>query len=171
MLPPTVAWATSARLRLVAGIPAEPVEGLVDGEALTFRDHALGLFDDDTAGQRRAELSVDVALLDGDAVLQDSDDGKVIECLRDSNVVVAERSGLGAEQIEGTGDLAARPHRGRNSSEEPGLDGDGREAGPATVDGGQVLVHDRLTGGEAAQARTFLGLDLEQLDDAHGFVR
>jgi hypothetical protein len=44
----------------------------------------------------------------------------------------------------------------------------GREAGPAVVGGGEVLVEDGLAGAVAVQAGAFLGLDLEELQDAHG---
>ena len=39
---------------------------------------------------------------------------------------------------------------------------------PSTV--GQVLVHDRLAGAVAVEARAFLGLQLEQLQHAHGLA-
>ena len=46
----------------------------------------------------------------------------------------------------------------------------GRESGPAAVDRGQVLVHDRLAGAVAVEAGAFLGLQLEQLQHAHGLA-
>jgi hypothetical protein len=46
----------------------------------------------------------------------------------------------------------------------------GREAGPAAVDRGQVLVQDWLAGAVTVQARAFLGLQLKELQDPHGFA-
>ena len=54
------------------------------------------------------------------------------------DVVVGQRAGLGAEQVEGTDDLPAQPHRDGVSGEEPGLDGDRSERGqrPSPAAGG-----------------------------------
>ena len=79
--------------------------------------------------KRRAELGVDLRSHDRRAVLQDGDGGDVGERLGDGHVVVAERSALGAEQVEGPDHVAAQPHRDGIGAEEAGGDRDGREVG------------------------------------------
>ena len=49
----------------------------------------------------------------------------------------------------------------------PALQGGGGERRPAARPGLQVLVPDRLAGAEGIQARAFLRLQLEQLQQAH----
>ena len=78
---------------------------------------------------------------------------------------------VGVEQVEGADDGAAQPHGQRVHRMEPGGERLGREPGPAAVDGGEVLVHDRLAGAVAVEARAFLGLQFEQLQDAHRLAR
>ena len=46
----------------------------------------------------------------------------------------------------------------------------GCEPGPAAVGQGEVLVHDRPAAAVTVQARAFLGLQLEQLQDPHGLA-
>ena len=70
------------------------------------------------------------------SVLQDGDGGDVGERLSDDDVVVAHRSGLGAEQVEGADGLTAQPHRDGIGGAEAGLHRDGGEAGPA-IGGGR----------------------------------
>ena len=77
------------------------------------------------------------------------------------------RAGFAAEQVEGADDLGAQPHRHGIGGSEPGFEGDGGEAGPAAVGGGEVLVDDGFAAAIAVQARSFLRLQLEQLDDPH----
>ena len=92
--------------------------------------------------------------LDGRAVLQDGDGGDVGERLGDDDVVVAQRSGLGAEQVEGADESDRAAASGwRRRRRNPACDGDGGEAGPAPVRRGQVLVDDGLAAVEAVQAR------------------
>jgi Lipopolysaccharide assembly protein A domain len=74
---------------VVAGVAAEPAEGLVDGELTALGDPALGLLDHDSARQRCGELGVDLVCFHGGAVLQDGDGGDVGECLGDQDVVGA----------------------------------------------------------------------------------
>ena len=68
--------------------------------------------------------------------------------------------------------IVPRSRMGRACTDrKPGVEGLGREARPAAVRGGQVLVHDRLAGAVAVEARSFLGLELEQLEQAHRLAR
>lgn len=54
---------------------------------------------------------------------------------------------------------------------EAGVERFGGEARPATVGGGEVLVHDREAGPVAVQAGALLGLDLEQFEHPHRLTR
>ena len=67
-------------------------------------------------------------------MLEDGDGGDVGERLGDGDVVVVERAGVGAEQVEGADDLAPQAHRDGVGGSEPGAPGDGGEARPAAVD-------------------------------------
>ena len=52
----------------------------------------------------------------------------------------------------------------------PAASASAAKLGPAAVDRGQVVVHDRLAGAVAVEAGAFLGLQLEQLQHAHGLA-
>jgi hypothetical protein len=61
----------------IARVAAQPVEGGLHGQAVVVGEHALGLFDDDSAVQGGLELfGDDFASADG-LLLQDSDGGHV----------------------------------------------------------------------------------------------
>ena len=105
------------------------------------------------------------------ALGEDGDGGDISEGLSGTDVVGIEEALVGSEQVEGPDGLAAKAHRQRMDRAEPGGDGAGRELGPAVVDGGELLVHDRNTGAVALRARALLGLHLEELQDPHGVAR
>jgi hypothetical protein len=80
------------------------------------------------------------------------------------------------EHVEGTDDRA-RSRMGRACAEwKPASSPSGRTVvrgrrpWPAAVDHGQVLVHDRDAGAVAVRARAVVGVQLEQLQDAHGLA-
>ena len=152
---------------VVAGVVAQRQERLVHVETRPLGHHPLGLLDDDAAVEGVLELLVhDLGLAD-DPMVQDGDGGDVGQGLGRVHVGLAHLARVDAEQVEGADDGAPQPHRQGVHRVEPGGEGFGREPGPATVDRGQVLVHDRLAGAVAVEARAFLGLQLEQLEQAH----
>ena len=57
------------------------------------------------------ELVVDDVGFEGGAVLEDRNGGNVGEGLGDDDVVVVERAGFGAKQVEGADDLTPQAHR------------------------------------------------------------
>jgi hypothetical protein len=155
---------------VAAGVVAQMREGLCGGDAATFRDHALGLLDDDAARQCALELRVEVLLRQLVAVLEDGDGGDVGERLGDEDVIGVQRAHLGTEEVEGTDDVAAQAHRDGVSGAETHLDGDRGEPGPASIGCGEVLVDDRSAALEGVEAGSFVGLQFEQLDEAHRFA-
>ena len=120
-------------------------------------DHALGLLDDDAAVERVVELLVEDLRLERGAVLEDGDGGDVGERLGGVDVGSPHLARLDVEQVEGADDRAAQAHRQRVHRVEAGGERLGGEAGPAAVDGRQVLVHDRLAGAVAVEARALPG--------------
>jgi hypothetical protein len=71
------------------------------------------------------------------------------------------------EQVEGADGHATQAHGYGVDRPEAGLQGDGPEPGPASVVPGQVLVEHGFAGAVAVETGAFLGLELEQLDQAH----
>ena len=88
-----------------------------------------------------------------------------------AHVVFVERTGVGPEQVERTDDRAPQSHRQCVRRLEAGVERDGRESGPAFTARSKVIVHDQAGVAVAVDARPFVGLQLEQLDDAHGLAR
>ena len=72
----------------------------------------------------------------------------------------------GAEQSERAEDDARRAHRDGVHGGEAGVDRGGDEPGPALCGGFQVGDRDGLSGGIALDARTLVGLQLEQFQFA-----
>ena len=139
-------------------------------DAFPLGDHPFRLLDDDAAVQSVVELFVEDLSLERGAVLEDGDGGDVGERLGGLDVGLSHLPGLDVEQVEGTDDRAAQPHRQRVDRVEAGGERFGGESGPAAVDRGQVLVHDWLARPVAVEARAFLRLQLEQLQHAHGLA-
>jgi hypothetical protein len=109
------------------------------------------------------ELLVDKLGLDDAAMVDDGDRGDVGRCLRHSDIVGREGARLDVEEVEGAQHDTSQPEGQSAGGAEPGADGFGSEAGPATVDGGHALVDNRFTGAVTVQAGTFLILQFEQL--------
>ena len=100
-------------------------------------------------------------------MLHDAERGQVRESPGDNDVSLIHRRPGDAEQIQGAEGHLPQPQRQRGRRLETGLQGGGGERRPAARPGLQVLVPDRLPGTEGVQARAFLGLQLEQLQQAH----
>jgi hypothetical protein len=77
---------------------------------------------------------------------------------------------LDVKQVEGADHGASQSHGQGVHRVEAGGERFGREAGPAAVDRGQVLVHHRLAGAVAVEAGAFLGLQFEQFQHPHGLA-
>ena len=138
--------------------------------AFPLGDHPFRLFDDDAAVQSLVELFVEDLNLRRGAVLKDGDGGDVGERLGRVDVCLAHLPWVDVEQVEGTDDGAAQPHRQRVDRVEAGGQRFGHKSGPAPVDRGEVLVDDCLARPVAVEARAFLRLQLEQLQQAHGLA-
>jgi hypothetical protein len=85
-------------------------------------------------------------------------------------MVVAERSPSGAEQVQGADHLPSQPQRHRVGGAESDLACGLREDRPPVRGGGEVDVGDDLAGGEAVQAGSLLLLQLKELEQSRGLV-
>ena len=117
-------------LAVGARVGAQQREGLLDGHVEDFAQEALGLLDDDAAGQRGAQLRHD-GRRGRRVLLQDRHARDVGEGLRDEAVGVVELAGVGAEQAERAQDDAGRAHRDGVHGGEAGVERGGDEPGPA----------------------------------------
>src|SRR5271165_7399914 len=152
---------------VVPGIGPQPGEGLGEAGAGAFGDYAFGLFDHYAAGQGVRELLVQALGLGAGTMLHDAESGQIGERAGDDEIRLAQRGHRDAEQVQGAQGRIAQPQRQRGRRGEPGLDGSGGERRPAARVGLQVLGPDPLAGPEGVQAGAFLGLQLEQLKQAH----
>ena len=156
--------ATSVSPWLVFLACSRSSEGLVHAQAEPLGEPALGLLDDDPAVQRALELLGEGLGAAHVPLLQQADRGHVGQRLSDAQVGLAERAGLGAEQVQRADDLVPQPHRQGMDGAEPGLRRGGGEPGPPVILLDQAGRGDRPPGAEAVQARPLVVLDLEQLD-------
>ena len=108
--------------------------------------------------------------LEHGAVLEDGDGGHVGQGLRGVDVLLSHLPRVGVEEVEGPDDRAPQAHGQGVHRVEAGGERLRREQRPPTVDRREVLVHDRRAGAVAVEARALLGLQLEQLQHAHGFA-
>jgi hypothetical protein len=88
---------------------------------------------------------------------------------RSANPRATMRSGV-VEHVHRADGRIAQAQRQRERRLETSLEGRGREQRPAAGRGLQVLLLDPLPGTEGVQARAFLSLELEQLQQAHGLA-
>jgi len=146
------------------GAVAEQGEGLVHVHPEAFGELALGLLDDHPAIQRGLQLLVQDVAVPHAALVQQADGGHVGQRLADPDAGRGQRARISAEQVQRADDLLAQPHRQGLHRGEPCLPRGGREPRPARRRRGQVRGLDRLAGPEAVQARTFVVLQLEQLE-------
>ncbi len=116
-------------LAIGACVGAQQLEGLLDGDVEGFAEEALGLFDEDAAGQRGAQLGHHSEGR-GRVFLQDRDGRDVGQGLADQEVGVAECTGAGAEQAECAHDGAGGAQRDGVHGGEAGLQRGGDEPGP-----------------------------------------
>ena len=93
--------------------------------------------------------------------------GEVGEGAGDDEVRLGHRGAGGAEQVQRAEGHLPQPQRQGERRAEAGPEGGGGEQRPPAGPGLQVLVLDGLAGAEGVQARAFLGLQLEQLQQAH----
>jgi hypothetical protein len=97
---PTAAAVVGIGFVVAAGVGAEQVERLVDGDAQALREAALGLFDDDATVQRPLQLlGEDLATADR-SFLQEPDRRDVGQGLHDPDVGRCDGAYVGAEQVE-----------------------------------------------------------------------
>ena len=130
---------------------------------------ALRLLDDDPAVQRLLQMTGDVTSLLQRPLLQDPDRGHVGEGSGRPDVVGVGAAGRGAKQVQDADDRAAQAQwEGVRRSESP-LQRDRGEPRPARRRA-QVLFHNRLTQAVAVDARAFLLLQFEQLEDARVLI-
>ena len=101
------------------------------------------------------------------AMLHDAQGGQVREGPGDDDVRLIDRRPGDAEQVQRAERHLPQPQRQRGRRGEPGPQGGGGERRPPPGPGLQVLVADTLAGPEGIQARAFLGLQLEQLQQPH----
>jgi hypothetical protein len=71
------------------------------------------------------------------------------------------------EEIQGADDPAVHTQGQRVHRTKPCFERFGCEPGPTAIDRGEVLVHDGFAAAVAVEAGTFLGLQLEQLEETH----
>jgi hypothetical protein len=79
---------------VAAGVLAEYRERLVHRQMQPRRDHSLGLFDDDPAGQRILQLAGEGFLLLVVALGENADGGDVRQRLADMEIGLSERATL-----------------------------------------------------------------------------
>src|ERR1700728_799340 len=99
------------------------------------------------------------------AVLENGDGRGVGQRLGDASVDLVEGAGVITEEVERPDHLLAQADRKSMDRVVAGTESDRGEGGPSPMCRPQVQVDDGLTGQIAIQARSLLGLDLEQLDD------
>jgi hypothetical protein len=148
----------------VAGTGAEEVERGVHLDATALREHALGLLDDDAAVQRALELVVHQTCFANAAFLEEADGGDICERLTDLDPVWGQRGRARGEDVDRSDDLTPESHRqgvDNCEAEPPCLLG---ELEPLVVRRRERLIEDRLTGAVTVEARAFLVLELEQLE-------
>jgi hypothetical protein len=116
------------------------------------------------------QLLVQALGLGAGAMLGDGQGGQVGEGAGDDEVRLGHRGAGGAEQIQRAEGQLPQPQRQGERRGEAGLEGGSGERRPPAGPGLQILVLNGLAGAEGVQARAFLGLQLEQLQQAHRFA-
>jgi hypothetical protein len=116
---------------VVAGVVTERGERLGHVRCSLLGQHALGLFDRGSAGQRGLQVLVDRALLGRGLGLDERDTRDVSQCLSQSQVIGVERPDCRAEQAERAEGGTAQPHRQGVDADESGHPGPGDELRPA----------------------------------------
>lgn len=90
---------------------AQPLEGLVQADAVALGEDALGLLDEDATIEGVLELLCTLLGPRDLAFLQDAGRGHVGERLRESNVVVVEGAWLVAVEVQGTDAVVTQAER------------------------------------------------------------
>ena len=155
---------------MVPGVVAQGGEGQLHVEAGSLGDHTLGLLNDDPAVEGVLELLVEDLGFEGGAVLEDGNSRDVSQGLGRLDVVFSHLARVEVEQVEGADDGATQAHGKRVYRADPGGERLPSEPGPASVDLGQVLVHNGPAAHVTVQARAFPGLQLEQFQQPHGLT-
>ena len=104
------------------------------------------------------------------AVLEDGDGSDVGQGLGRLDVGATHISRLDVEQVEGADDRAPQPHGQGMDGVETGGKGLSSETGPAARGHGEVCLDGRLAASVTVEARSFFGLQLEELQYPHGFA-
>ncbi len=105
----------------------------------------------------------------GGTLLQDADSGDVRQRLRQPLVVRGDQDGAVVEQVQPADRLLAQPQRQRHDGPETSLHRERREQRPADAVGVEVGADDSRAGADALQARSFVVLQLEDLQQP-GFL-
>ncbi len=140
------------RLSGAAGVGAHEGEGRLHARSGLGRQDAFGLLDEDPAVQGGLQLLGERDVVADGALVQQADGGDVGQSLGDGEMVAAERSPSGAEQVQGADHLPPQPQGHRVGGAVPDVEGGPGEDRPPVGGGGEVDVGDDLAGGEAVQA-------------------
>lgn len=156
---------------VIASEASQPLKRSIHIDVRCLADFALGLFDRDPAVERLAELQIELLRIDRDPMLNDRNGGDVGQALDGRDPCRVEGALIGTEQVEGTDGETTEAEGKRMHGPKPGSDRLGGEARPPRTCGRKVDVDDRLSRGEALEARSLICLKLVQLKHSHRLRR
>ena len=156
---------------MVARVRTEPTKGLVHAAVSPFCDDALGLFNDDATSEGIIELLVECVGVERCAVLEYGNRRHVGKSLGRGDVFVSHRALQSSKEIERTDGAAAKSQRKAVYRVKSVLNRSGREERPAPVRFAEGNVNHGRTAAETVHARTFVRLDLEELQYSNRFAR
>jgi hypothetical protein len=147
---------------VAAGVATQDRERLVDGDAASLSEHALGLFDDEPTVERPLQLLGECLGLPSATFAQERDRRDPRQGLGEPGVgvvVVTDRLVVELERSEHLGVVAERPRVHRPEPEASGL---GSEGDPVGRRGVQIGAGHRASGARGVVARPFVAQRLEE---------